>query len=309
MAGYDQAGPSSTPGLYLEQSYNQMAQGFRDREAQLADQQLDPDSYDDAVRSLQSEFNIQDAYMRKKQATLQSTQDMVDARLISEAEGMEANWATVLPREVMAARAATMAPPEQDKMSAPFSPSQLDKYEESAGEYAEATEKTTLRVRKFAGVDILAPDVKGYSQASIMRQYKAWRTNIGYDSMDANKQRQVDSEWDSWVGTQGKKWKWDRDSNEVKSLRAKGKLSRGYGSQFRGTPTAPTEARNPIHDSIAKQLPTKRYDEQATPLPGEEAEVAEPKVLTKDIIRAIRQEAGGDIKLARQMAAERGYKL
>jgi hypothetical protein len=308
MAGYDQMGPASTPQLYLEQSYNQMTKGFEERQAQLADQQLQPDQYDNEVRKMQAEFDDQRDFIMQKKHTLQKTQDMIGLGLLSEQAGMESNWATVLPQEVMAARTATMTPPKEEKMTQPFSPSQLDAYGESAEEFAEATEKGTIRKRYLMGVDRLAPDVRGRTQKAIMRQYKAWRTNIGYDSMDSNKQRQVDSEWDSWVGTQGKKWKWNIDSDEVKAMRAKGPLSRGYGAQFRGTPTGPTEARNPLHDSVMRDMPKKSYDEVPIEA-GMEEDTAEPKALTRDIAVSIMQEAGGDRMKAREIAAERGYSL
>jgi hypothetical protein len=285
-----------------------MVAGFGERQAQLADQQLQPDQYDEEIRKMQSEFDQQRAYIMQRKHTLRKTQDMIDLGLLSEQEGVESNWATVLPQEVMAARTASMKPPVQEKFAAPFSPSQLDAYEESAEEFALAAGKGTIRKRELFGVDRLAPDVKGYSQASIMRQYKAWRTNIGYDSMDSNKQRQVDSEWDSWVGTQGKKWKWDTESKEIRAIRAKGPLSRGYGAQFRGTPTGPSEARNPLHDSIARAMPKKSYDDVPIET-GMEEETPEPKVLTREIAVSIMQEAGGDRSKARQIAAERGYSL
>jgi hypothetical protein len=316
MAGYDQSGPSSTPGLYLEQSWNHLKKDFEDRQAQLADQQYQPEQYNDEIRKMQGEWDEQSSFIRRKQETLRKTNDMVAAGLLSEREAMKSNWITVLPRETAAAMEAMRTPPEQEKFTAPFSPSQLNKYEESAGEFAGATKVTdTGKMQKeFARAHDLPSMRDGVSgkvrsQQSLLRQYKAWRTNIGYDGMDSNKQRQVDSEWDSWIATQGGKWNWDPErSKQIRSLRAKGKLSRGYGAQFRGTPTAPTEARNPIHDSIARQLPKKVYDDVPIEV-GEDEVATEAKVLTREIALSIMQQAGGDKAMARQIAAEQGYSL
>ena len=302
MADYDQMGPSSTPGLYLEQTYNQMDRDFDRREAQLADQQLQPDEYNDAIRKMQAEYNDQSNFLLKKKSTLEKTQAMIDSGVLSPQEGMESNWATVLPREVMAARTATMRPPEEEEMGEPFSPSKLEAYGESAAEFGEATAVT--RPAKPGR------NIKVRSEQSLLRQYKAWRTNIGYDSMDANKQRQVDSEWDSWVGTQKGKWNWDpKGSKVIQALRAKGKLSRGYGAQFRGTPTGPTEGRNPLHDSIAKMLPARSYEEVLAESESDTLVGEGPRTLTREIALSIMQEAGGDKAKARQIAAERGYSL
>lgn len=317
MAGYDQAGPYSTPGLYLEQDFNLMQRDFKNREAQLAGQQLTPEEYNNLIRGLQNEYNDQEIIIRRKQEVIKRTNDMVDIGHLSEQEGMKSNWITVLPRETAAAMEATREPPKEEKFTAPFSPSQLEGYGESAAEFGEATAVTKAgkSAKKFKEAHY--PDESGRlgvsgkvrTQQSLLRQYKAWRTNIGYDSMDSNKQRQVDSEWDSWIGTQGGKWNWDpKRSKQIQALRAKGPLSRGYGAQFRGTPTGPTEGRNPLHDAVSRALPRKRYDDVPIQV-GEEVAVAESKVITRDIAIAIMQEAGGDRAKARRIAAERGYSL
>ena len=85
-----------------------------------------------------------------------------------------------------------------------------------------------------------------------------------------SQQGQIDNEWDAWVADKG--WKWNPNSKEILAARAKGPLTRGYGSQFRGTPTGPREAVNPLQDSIAADL-SKRRKPEPKPKPEPEPRI------------------------------------
>jgi len=267
MPDYNTAGPASTPQLYLENEYRQLQRRAADWEKNLQAQGLDEAAYADEIGKKQKELNEQIEFFQAKSQELRQTQSMVDLGLIdSQAAGTEAMWASVLPEEVR--KAMYPKQPEVSKRE-PLSVNELENVKESVEEFAGQTPKTKISKRYGIGkTDFLARDVKGRSQADTIKKYYAWRDFIGYEGLTPVEQKQVDSQWDGWIAGQKGTWKWNPGSRQVKAIRAKGPLTRAYGSQFRRTPTGPTEAVNPLQMSIARALPKKKEEPQK-PTAGE----------------------------------------
>ena len=244
MPGYQEIGPASTPLLYLENQNQLMQQQAADWERNLQGQGLDDETYAGEIQKKQAEVDDFMAEFQAKTQMMQQSQKFVDLGFISPEESQEAMWAQVLPRELHE----KMYPQAADPQRAPFSPGQMENYQETIEEFAKSGKE---KRRGLFRVDIFAKDV--HTQKSLMKQYNTWKVNIGYGAMTSSQQGQVDNEWDAWVAD--KKMKWNPQSKEVLAARGKGPLTRGYGSQFRGTPTGPKEAINPLQTSIALSLP------------------------------------------------------
>ena len=238
-----------------------MQQQAAEWEDNLKRQGLDYETYADEIQKRQVEIDdLQNEFQAKTQM-MQQSQKFVDLGLISPEESQEAMWAQVLPRELHEKMYPRQA---DDPERAPFSPGQMENYQETIEEFAKSGKiKKTL-----FGIDRLAKDI--HTQKTLLKQYNTWKTNIGYDAMTASQQKQVDNEWDAWVAD--KDMKWNPESKEVLAARGKGPLTRGYGSQFRGTPTGPREATNPLQNSIALNL-SKKTKPEPKPKPEPEPRI------------------------------------
>ncbi|KKK77563.1 hypothetical protein LCGC14_2852330, partial [marine sediment metagenome] len=269
------------PMLFLEnqnqQTQQRFSQQYENLQQQYRRQQIDYETAAKEIADMQAESDAQTEAFQSDMRMMQQVQKFADLGLMSREEAMEANWANVLPKE-----AHEKLYPEQstEPQRTPFSPGQMDAYQETIEEFAKSGRPT----KKKFGIDWLAKDV--HTQKSLLKQYNTWRVNIGYDDMTAGRQRQVDNEWDAWVAD--KDMKWNPESKDVLAARGKGPLTRGYGSQIRKTPLGPREAGNPIQESIATRLPKK-------------------KALTEDIVRSLLQETNNNPAEARRLAKERGY--
>ena len=250
MPGYQEIGPASTPLLYLENQNQLMQQQAADWERNLQGQGLDDETYAGEIQKKQAEVDDFMAEFQVKTQMMQQSQKFVDLGIISPEESQEAMWAQVLPRELHE----KMYPPQAaDPQRVPFSPAQMERHQE----YIEDFTKFGKPTKKKFGIDWLAKDV--HTQKSLLKLYDAWKVNIGYSGYGAIRQGQLDNEWDAWAADKG--WEWNPNSKEIKAARAKGPLTRGYGAQFRGTPTGPREATNPLQDSIAADLFKRRKPE------------------------------------------------
>ncbi len=261
MPRIQEIGPASTPILFLENNSQRYQQETVDWERNLRGQGLDPESYAKEIQNKQEEIDQYLSEFESKKQMMQQSQKFVDLGIISPEDSQEAMWAQVLPKELHQ----KMYPKESaDPQRAPFSPGQMENYQETIEEFAKSGRPT----KKKFGVDWLAKDV--HTQKSLLKQYNTWKVNIGYNAMTSSQQGQVDNEWDAWVTDKG--WKWNPNSKEILAVRAKGPLTRGYGSQFRGTPTGPREAVNPLQDSIAADL-SKRRKPEPKPKPEPEPRI------------------------------------
>ena len=277
MPRIQEIGPASTPSLFLENEYNRTIQQAADWEKNLQRQGLDPESYASEIQNMQTQIDELTASHQSRMQMMQQSQKFVDLGLISPEDSQEAMWAQVLPRELQE----KMYPKESaDPQRVPFSPGQMENYQETIEEFAKSG-----KIKKYRfGIDRLAKDV--HTQKSLLKQYNTWKVNIGYDAMTSSQQSQIDNEWDAWVAD--KKMKWNPESKAVLAARGKGPLTRGYGAAIRGTPLGPREAGNPIQSSIAASLPKK-------------------KALTEDVVRSLLQETNNNPAEARRLAKERGY--
>ncbi len=269
MAEFGTTGPASTPKLLLEKQYRALQAQGQEWGENLQAQELDDDAYAEALEAFQTDYDEQLNAITANMETVRQTQQWIDIGMIDANAGRKAMWETIVPKEIQEA----MYPrPETEPMRAPFSPGQLETHQERIEEFAgSATKEKRFRF----GYDFLRKDVR--THGTILKQYKAWRTNIGYDDMTAVQQRQVDNEWDAEIRNKG--WDWRPDLAEVKALRAKGPLARGYGSRFRGTPTGPTEAGNPLQDNVRANLPKQpvAQSEQQPAAQTERINIRNPK--------------------------------
>lgn len=261
MPNFNDFGPSSTSQLYLENQYRLFQSQAADWERNLQAQRLSPEDSANAFKDKQEELDKQVAAFQAKAEELRQTQSMIDGGLIDPIAGMEAMWATVLPRETMQA----MYPkqPEVSKRE-PLSAKEMEELSSEGGsieQFASQAEMSVTKRHGPGGIDWMKRDIKVRSQASIMKMYRAWKTNIGYgegtQGLTPIERRQVDGEWDAWVAEKGKSWKWDTTSKYVRAERATGPFTRSYGQQFRQAPTGPREAIGPFQLSIAQALPKK----------------------------------------------------
>ncbi len=252
MPRIQEIGPASTPLRLLENNSQRYQQEAADWERNLRGRGLDPESYAKEIQAKQEEIDQYLAEFESKKQMMLQSQKFVDLGFISPEESQEAMWAQVLPRELHQ----KMYPKESaDPQRAPFSPGQMKNYQETIEEFA-----VSAVGKKYGmfGWDWAAKD-KPPTQKLLLEKYNSWKVNIGYSAMTSSQQGQVDNEWDAWVAD--KEWDWNPNSKEIKAARAKGPLTRGYGAQFRGTPTGPREAINPLQDSIAADLYKRRKPE------------------------------------------------
>ncbi len=257
MAGFQSAGPASTPKLLLEKQYRALqAQGQEWGEnPQL--QELDDKAYAEALEEFQTGYDAQLNAITANMETVRQTQEWVNMGLIDPEAGRKAMWETIVPKEIQEAMYPRQA---AEPVRAPFSPGAMDTHQDRIKEFTESAKA-------------LSPDTWGRNKPPtspmIYQRYKAWRANIGYDDMTTSQQRQVDNEWDNDIANRG--WDWKPQSGAVRALRAKGPLTRGYGSRFRGTPTGPSEASNPLQDNVRSFLP-KQPTPQPEPQPAQETD-------------------------------------
>lgn len=254
-------GPASTPQLYFENQFKlsqqQTLRRYQNLQKQFQTQQIDYESAVKEIADMQAEADAQTEAFQSGMQMMQQSQKFVDLGLITPEQHQEAMWAQVLPREL---QEALYPKPEQGPTRAPFSPTQMEGPGKGTIGYTETIEpflRTAPIKRKGAfGIDWLKKDIAP-SLSRILKAYDAWRTSIGYGSMTFDQQGQVDYEWDLYVEEKG--WKnWSPKLEAVKTRRARGPLTRGYGSRFRGTPTGPREATNPLQVSVATALPKQK---------------------------------------------------
>ena len=267
MPRIQEIGPPSTPSLYLENenqaAQRRFSQQYEDLQQQYRRQQIDYETATKEIANIQAEVDSQTEAFQSNMRMMQQSQKFVDLGIISPEESQEAMWAQVLPRELHQ----KMYPKESaDPQRAPFSPGQMKNYQETIEEFA-----VSAVGKKYGmfGWDWAAKD-KPPTQKLLLEKYNSWKVNIGYSAMTSSQQGQVDNEWDAWVAD--KEWDWNPNSKEIKAARAKGPLTRGYGAQFRGTPTGPREAINPLQDSIAADL-SKRRKPEPKPKPEPEPRI------------------------------------
>ena len=256
MPGIQEIGPASTPQLYFENQFKlsqqQAAQQYQNWQNQYETGAIDIDTFTKEAQDLQTAADEQTAAFQSGMQMMQQSQKFVDLGLMSPEQHQEAMWEQVLPKEVFEK---LYTQPEEGPVRVPFSPEKVEEYGDTIESFLGTI--STIK-RKAFGIDWLRRDLpKDPALSTILDRYDAWRTSIGYDAMTFSQQRQVDAEWDIWITK--KDWaQWSPNLEAVKGRRAKGPLTRSFGAQFRGTPTGPREATNPLQVSIAADLPKRR---------------------------------------------------
>ncbi len=254
MPRIQEIGPASTPILFLENNSQRYQQETADWERNLRGQGLDPESYAKEIQTKQEEIDqYLSEFESKKQMMLQS-QKFVNMGFMSPEESQEAMWRIAL-RDQPELLDKIYPKESADPQRAPFSPGQMENYQETIEEFA-----ASAVGKKYGmfGWDWAAKD-KPPTQKLLLEKYNSWKVNIGYSAMTSSQQGQIDNEWDAWVADKG--WNWKPDSKEILAARAKGPLTKDYGAPARGTPTGPTELANPMADSIAADLSKRRKPE------------------------------------------------
>ncbi len=236
--------PASTPQLMLENNYRQTQDWLSKREQELQSMELSPEKFAEGIEKLQVDYDTRMDDIETNMNTVRQTQNWIDLGIIDSTMGEKLKWGAVVPQEAL-----DMMFPEPDTgpTRVPFSPTQMGKHGDVVKQFAKAAEEV---------------DVPGFfdqpTHATMLKQYKTWRTAVGYDAMTFSQQRQVDNEWDTWVGQERPQAKWNPTAREVRALRAKGPITRGFSARFRQTPTGPTEAGDPLKDNITANLQKKR---------------------------------------------------
>lgn len=254
--------PASTPQLMLENNYRQLQEWGQRQEQELQSLGLDPEIFADRMQKLQADYDKRRAGIETNMNTVRQTQHWMDLGIIDSVTGEKLKWGAIVPEEALE----MMFPePETGPTRVPFTlgeKGQIAKYKTSVKQFAKSAEE----------VDIPGKFWDRPTHATLFQSYRTWRTAIGYDAMTFSQQRQVDNEWDTWVGQNMPASKWDPTSRGVRALRAKGPITRGFSARFRGTPVGPREAGDPLKDNIIANLPKQPAPESPT-----EAKPAEVK--------------------------------
>ncbi len=271
MPRIQEIGPASTPILFLENNSQRYQQEAADWERNLRGQGLDAESYAKEIQNKQEEIDqYLSEFESKKQMMLQS-QKFVNMGFMSPEESQEAMWRIALRDQPELLDKIYPQQATERQQREPFTPAEMEKYQANIEKFT----KLAVGKKRYGafGWDWLAKD-KPATQKTWLKLYDTWKVNIGYNAMNIDEQGQVDNEWDAWQASKDRDW--NPTSKEVLAARGKGPLTRGYGSQFRGTPTGPREAVNPLQDSIAAGLSKRRKPE---PKPKPEPE---PRIWAKN---------------------------
>ncbi len=254
MPRIQEIGPASTPILFLENNSQRYQQETVDWERNLRGQGLDAESYAKEIQNKQEEIDQYLAEFESKKQMMQQSQKFVNMGFMSPEESQEAMWRIALRDQP---ELLDKIYPQQaaDPQRVPFSPGQMDKYQDTIEEFA--TSAVGKRYGWF-GIDRFAKD-KPATQKLLLDKYNTWKVNIGYGAMTPSQQGQVDNEWDAWIADKGMKW--NPESKEILAARGKGPLTKDYGVPANGTPTGPQEPANPMADSIAADLSKRRKPE------------------------------------------------
>ena len=243
--------PASTPMLMLENNYRQLQEWGGRQEQELQSLDLDDEMFADRMQKLQTDYDKQRADIETNMNTVRQTQNWIDLGIIDETAGSKLKWRVVVPEEaldMMFPEPETV--PEADTSRRPLTPDQLG----------------DLRIKAFVKkAKVAMPGRNRPTYESLLKQYKAWQTAIGYHGKQfTNTEReQVDREWDTWVKNTHPETAWyPQARKEIRALRAKGPITRGFTARFRQTPTGPREAGDPLKDNIIANLPKQR---QPTP--------------------------------------------
>ncbi len=235
--------PASTPMLMLENNYRQTQAWLDKREQELQSMELSSDKFAEGIDKLQVDYDTRMDDIETNMNTVRQTQHWIDIGIINETMGAKLKWGAVVPKEAL-----DMMFPEPDTgiTRRPLTPDQMVDY------------RTIIKDRVNKAEEV---DVPGFwdrpTHATMLKQYKVWQTEVGYAGFQAHVQRQLDQEWDIWAEKESKA-SWNPAANEVRALRAKGPISRSFSARFRGTPTGPREAGDPLKDNIIANLSKKK---------------------------------------------------
>jgi hypothetical protein len=187
----------------------------------LEQQFMSDEQFTSKSASLQAKY--QNAWLQRKFASEQSAQSInriqtmvaqgkMDARL-----GEEAAFKMVMEPEAFAAKY-----PKQTQRQRPQPMS-------SAGVRSSSALMADFMggFKEKRGLEWGDPDK---TVESMLDQYSDWRTQVGYDQLDATHQRQLDQRWDSLMRGDKTNKRWFGDNNEpiaeVRAMRAQGKIGR-----------------------------------------------------------------------------------
>lgn len=252
--------PASTPQLMLENNYRQMQDWGRKRDQELRSLGLDDEMLGEKLQELQAEVDKRRADIETNINTVRQTQNWIDLGIIDNATGEKLKWGAVVPKEAL-----DMMFPEPETgpgfYRRPFTPGtkgQMEEYRKTIKQFVGAAE-----------IDVPWGQDKPPTYESLLKQYKAWQTSIGYHGALSNaEQRQVDREWDVWVKSTYPETAWyPQARQEIRALRAKGPITRGATARFlpSRTPLGPGEAGNPLKDNIVANLPKQPQAQSEQP--------------------------------------------
>lgn len=234
--------PASTPMLMLENNYRQMQDWGRRRDQELRSLGLDDEMLGEKLQELQAEVDKRRADIETNMNTVRQTQNWIDLGIIDSATGDKLKWGAVVPEEALD----MMFPEPEGFYRRPFTQKQLK----------EDFQPRMKAFFKAAKIDVPWGRDKPPTHETLFQQYRTWQTSIGYHGALSNaEQGQVDREWDAWARNNYPESSWNPTAREVRALRAKGPITRGFGARFRGTPIGPTEPINPLQENVRANLP------------------------------------------------------
>lgn len=255
--------PAMTPSLYLDRTVEDAFVQLQNTEQQLRGQGLPAEQFNAEFGKYQQEFDKLAQTATETQQQFQKWQQLADMGMIDAQRVQQAMWKMILPADI----AKGMVPQAEDQ-GTPYSPGQLvgsgkqygsGGFMPSISEFAEAAEGFNTW-----GGAYKPGDQKIRHKTELVKQYKAWRDFVGYDSLDPVKQRQLDIQWDDTMAADKRFRNWKPDDRQIKSLRAKGPLTKAMAQRITGSPTNAAAVRTPLQTSIEKAKPKAQQNGRVT---------------------------------------------
>lgn len=226
-----QPGPAPTPAIpvtpatpsvpepmdILSGHLDSLQQTFRQKEQQLRSltegpNRITPAQYASQIQRLQADYDQQKAQITQTQGTFSVLQSAIESGRIDPDTGRKAMYSLVLPKEAVYALYPKAEAASAEPTRRPFSPTALLDYADTAAEFAQAVDRRSFFSPASAEI---------VPQTDLLKQYTAWRTQSGYDSLTANEQRQLDAEWDAVMRGDPRR-QWDTSDPQIKALRTYG---------------------------------------------------------------------------------------
>lgn len=218
---------TESPYDILDNRAKEIQQYFQRQGRILEQTQLTNTQFQKGLMALKAGFDEQMFRQNQYRQQLKTVESMIQKGNISPQAGQRAMWQLVMPSET----AKAMFPTERaGRAGAPFSPGTMERYREDMEGTIKGIAKESLSLWeqfKYGGRE----EKEKTPFVNLLQRYQNWQATIGYRGMNPTQQRQLDLQWDKTM--QSERYKaWNPNLSSVKSLRAKGRISRPFITPF-----------------------------------------------------------------------------